>query len=338
VRAFVALSLPVSPRVHEPRRLRLSLPPTSIQELQRTFSGLLPRILLDAKLSGRLEAGLEVVGEKIQGKVSAEDVVISNEVLSIKGLNGVLPLVGTLGTSSKPRRSGWQAFSEDAYGKALKAFLQHPPSSRPSLTIGSFSYAGLEFRDFAIHLVAQEGSLSIQALTFQGLGGRSFGRGTIDLPGGSLHLALLVEGLSLSTICNQFPPIKGYLSGKLNGMVEFSLPAFEPSGAKGRARFWAIASKEEPRKISKELITRLGGKPGKLFSLFWRDRPYDHGLLDVTFVDQSLVFQRLELLHRNFLGKRDLEIKVVPPFNTIAIEDLIGTIQETWERIQGMGG
>lgn len=321
---FLAATLPLA-RSQTPWVLKSYLPPTKTSSLQKAIPGLLPRMLLDARLQGVLEARVEVFGDRVQGEVRIQDGGVNDGIVTIEGVSGRIPLTGRWGASPKRRWEGWS-----------EAIPQTPASGSPFLTISSFSYAGLTLRDLAVHFSTRNDPLAIDHLSFQGLGGRGRGRGFLDLFGGSLHLQLFVEGLSLREICDQFPPIKGYISGKVNGMLELDLPLFEPSQAKGRARFWAVKSKEEPRKISKALIERLGGQSGGFFNLLTirGDRRYNHGLLEMTLQDRSLTFHRLEISN-TLLFFKDLDIKVIPPYNTIAIQDLFDTIQETWERVQG---
>ncbi|MFN3476344.1 MAG: hypothetical protein ACK4Z6_02150, partial [Candidatus Methylomirabilales bacterium] len=345
---FLAATLPLA-RSQTPWVLKSYLPPTKLSSLKRAIPSLLPPVLLEAELSGTLEARVELFGDQVQGEVTLQEVGANGEILTFQGLSGRIPLRGRLGTSPKRRWEGWSELSERAFKderlrfaknemlrSAQQAASQPPVPRSPFLTISSLGYAGLTLRNVAVHFSAQNGPLPIDSLSFQGLGGKGWGRGFLDLFGGSLHLMSLIEGLSLRQICDQFPPIKGYISGKVNGMLELSIPLFKPSQAKGRARFWAVKSKEEPRKISKALIERLGGQSGGIFSFLTirGDRRYDHGLFEVTLQDRSLTFHHLEISN-TFLFFKDLDIKVVPPYNTIDIQDLFDTIRETWERVQG---
>ena len=340
-----AATLPLDGKAGRVRSLKLLLPPTKISSLQKAILGLLPSMLLDANLQGALEAKVEILGDQVQGEVRIQEMGINGGILNMAGASGRIPLLGNfkfeISDFKKVPGEGWLELSEQVFKNEMLRFAQQavsqpPASSSPSLTISSVSFAGLTLRDLAVHFSTRNGPLVIDHLSFQGLGGSGRGRGLLDLFGGSLRLMLLVEGLSLREICDQFPPIKGYISGKVNGMLELSLPLFEPSQAKGRARFWAVKSKEEPRKISKALIERLGGQSGGFFNLLALrgDRSYNHGLLEVALEDRSLTFHRLEISN-TILFIKDLDIKVVPPYNTIAIQDLFDTIQETWERVQG---
>ncbi|MBI3325270.1 MAG: hypothetical protein HYZ81_01005 [Nitrospinae bacterium] len=333
VHIFLAGALSVGSKAGRVRSLALRLPPTETSSLQKAIAGLLPGALLDTHLSGGLEARVEMLGDQVQGEVRLEGVGTEGGIMTLKGVSGRIPLFQRLGVSSVVTGDGWPELSEQAFEVALQAVRQ--PSSSPSLTISSLSYAGFELEDLAVHFSSRAGPLAIDHFSFQGLGGSGRGRGVVEPFGGSLHLALLVEGLSLREICSRFPSIEGYIFGKVRGMLELSLPIFEPSQAIGRARFWAVKSEEEPRKVSKALIERLGGQSGGFSSLIALrgDRSYDHGLLEVTLKDRLLTFHNLEISN-TVLFIKDLDIKVVPAYNTIPIQDLFDTIQETWKRVQ----
>jgi len=340
-------TLPLPPTEDLPRRFTLQIPSVKLDELHRTLSSSFPLTLQGAEVSGTIGGGVEVVGETVKGEVTLQRLGLKAGAAGIEGISGRIPLIGTLGPSRKDRFVEWPEVSgEDpkqtlrAFEALLQAFRVPPPPSPPSLTVTSLNFAGLELKDLAFHLAPREGRLVIEQLTFQGFGGRGWGSGVIDPFGRSLRMAIMLEEISLQALCAQFPPIKDYLMGRVNGMIELSLPLAEPEEAEGQARFWAVPSKTEPRKINRELITRLGGQYRGFLSFLWfrRDRPYDYGFLDVRLADRLLTFKRLELSHRNLLGKKDLEIKVVPPFNTIPLADLLETIREVGERVKGVVG
>ncbi len=347
VQVKATATLPFPPTEDLPRRFTLQIPSVKLDELHRILSSSLPLTLQGAEFSGAIGGGVEVVGEAVKGEVTLQRFGLKAGAAGVTGISGRIPLIGTLGPSRKDRFVEWpEVAGEDpkqtlrAFEALLQAFRVPPPSSPPSLTITSLNFAGLELKDLAFHLTPREGRLVIEQFTFRGFGGRGWGSGVIDPFGRSLRMAIMMEEISLRAICAQFPPIRDYLMGRVNGMIELSLPLAEPGEARGQARFWAVPSKTEPRKISRELITRLGGQYRGFLSFLWfrRDRPYDYGFLDVRLADQRLTFKRLELSHRNLLGKKDLEIKVVPPFNTIPLADLLETIQEVGERVQGVMG
>lgn len=326
-------TLPLETKPGHVRTLKFVLPTTKTAVLQEAISGLLPEVLVATHLSGALEATLNLSENRLHGEVRLEDVGVEGELMTLRGGSGRIPLMGRLDVPSKLLGEAWPGLSEEVYEQALQDFRQR--ASAPSLVIASMSYTGLALQDLRVQFSPHEDALAIDHLTFRCLGGIGWARGVVDLFGGSLHLAVLLEGLSLRELSHQFPSIQGYISGKVNGMLEFLLPLFEPSRATGRARFWSVDSEEEPREISRALLERLGAQAGTIVNLLalWGDRPYDHGLLEVTLKDRTLTFHRLELSNTTLLV-RDLDIKVVPPYNKIAIQELLETMQETWKRVQ----
>ena len=149
---------------------------------------------------------------------------------------------------------------------------------------------------------------------------------------GTVHLALLFDDVSLTELLDQFPPLRGYLSGRVDGLADVLIPLSHPAKARGRGRWWAVKSPEEERTISQEMIERLGGPPAQFFQILTgRNRAYDVGVLTAILDQGYLVFPELEISHR-VLGIKDLEIRVVPPFNRIALDHLIDSILEAMER------
>jgi len=146
-------------------------------------------------------------------------------------------------------------------------------------------------------------------------------------------LDLLVEGLSLQAICDAFPPIKGYISGKVNGLAHLSIRDYTLDNSLGGARFWAVNSPQERKEISRELIEKLAGQRIRYFNLFGQDRRYDRGVLDVSFKRGDLSFHELDISHTT-MGIKDLDIKIAPTFNKIGLIHLLESISEATERIK----
>jgi hypothetical protein len=159
------------------------------------------------------------------------------------------------------------------------------------------------------------------------------GSGAIQPLGGKAAVALLAEGISLQAICDAFPAIKGYISGRLNGLADLSISQFALDQAQGQARFWAVNSRQERNEISRTLIEKLAGQRIRYFNLFGQDRRYDRGVLHVVLRRGDLIFHELDISHRT-LGIKDLDVKVAPNFNKIGLNHLLETIREATERIK----
>lgn len=137
----------------------------------------------------------------------------------------------------------------------------------------------------------------------------------------------------MSAICDAFPPIRGYISGRLNGLADLSISQFALDQAQGTARFWAVDSRQERNEISRILIEKLAGQRIRYFNLFGQDRRYDRGVLHVILRRGDLIFHELDISHTT-LGIKDLDIKVAPNFNKIGLNHLLESIRKATERIK----
>jgi hypothetical protein len=261
----------------------------------------------------------------------------------VDGVNGTIPVAGKLDQASIPDpesavgKVGWPRLSQEAYEAALNRWRKASAGAQPqppsSITIVSLRYGPIELRDFEAALTPSGGGIAIQRFGFQVWDGRAGGWGSIQFPRGGIALALAIEGVSLRAICDAFPPIKGYINGRINGLAELFVPRFAFDQAEGKARFWAVDSRQERKEISRVLIEKLAGQRIRYFSLFGQDRRYDRGVLDVALKRGDLIFHELDISHTT-LGIKDLDIKVSPTFNTIGMAHLLESIRKATERIK----
>ena len=97
-------------------------------------------------------------------------------------------------------------------------------------------------------------------------GGRLNGAAVADLSEGLHYRAgIHLEGLSLTNLCNSIEPIKGYISGKVNGIATLKGSGPGISQLIGKAEFWSYASRDEKPKISKEFLKKMGGPSLKAY-------------------------------------------------------------------------
>jgi len=333
--------LPISRTHDRPSKFRVALPWTEMSSLRTVFSALTPAALGDARLSGQLRANLEVIDRRYRGSVAIQSGGMESSVLRVDGISGVIPLSGGIGQApprdgaSADERLGTKFLSEEAHEQIRKSVLDGPWNREDpdSLKVALLRYGPIEIRDLQASFAESGDGIVAHRFAFRVWGGRGGGRGLIDPLGGRVALTLLVDGLSLQAICDAFPAIKGYISGRVNGLAEFSGRRFALDDAQGRARFWAVRSRHERNEISRALIEKLAGQRIKYFSLFSDDRRYDRGVLDVSLKRGDLVFHELDISHTT-LGIKDLDIKVSPNFNRISATHLLETIAEAVERIQ----
>jgi hypothetical protein len=116
-------------------------------------------------------------------------------------------------------------------------------------------------------------------------------------------------------------------------MADLEIPYFALDQAQGSARFWAVESPQEKRRISRTLIEQLAGQQIRYFSLFGVARRYNRGVLEVALKAGDLIFHELEISH-TILGYKDLDVRVSPTFNRIGLAHLLESIGEAVERIR----
>jgi len=334
-------SLPLGHNDRSATRVHLTIPWTEVAALRSTLAVLTGGQPDATRLAGQFQANLELIGQEYHGALSLRHVSIGSNLFRLDSASGVIPLRGRIDqgpTSPLPQvatqqRAGWSHPTEREYRTALERLSNVPARAPFSLTIRSLAYDPIELRNIEVALASSGNQIAVQRFAFDASGGRWSGWGTVEPLGGGIALALLIEGLSLRAICDAFPPIKGYISGRINGMADLVVPRFAIDQAQGNARFWAVDSPQEKRKISRRLIERLAGQQIRYFSLFGVPRRYNRGVLEVALKAGDLSFHELEISH-TALGYKDLDVRVSPTFNKIGLTHLLESISEAIERIR----
>ncbi|PTL34923.1 hypothetical protein CLG94_12565 [Candidatus Methylomirabilis limnetica] len=342
-------SLPLSHNDRSATRAYLTVPWTEVAGLRSTLAALTGGQPDATRLAGQLQANLELIGQEYHGALSLRNVSIESNSFHLDSASGVIPLHGRTGStgsrqvgqgSTSPlhqvatqQRAGWSHTTEREYRTALERLSNVPARAPFSLTIRSLAYDPIELRNIEVALASSGNQIAVQRFAFDASGGRWSGWGTVEPLGGGIALTLLTEGLSLRAICDAFPPIKGYINGRINGMTDLVVPHFAIDQAQGSARFWAVDSPQEKRKISRRLIEQLAGQQIRYFSLFGVPRRYNRGVLEVALKAGDLSFHELEISH-TILGYKDLDVRVSPTFNRIGLTHLLESISETIERIR----
>ncbi len=337
-------SLPIARDQDRPSKFRLTLPSTETSSLRSLLAALMPARLADAGFSGQVQADLEMTGRAYHGTVVLRNIHMRSDRLGVEGITGTIPFAGRIGQvsefeqTSAPERLSSRSLSEETYEKVRRTVFQGPATNQllHSLAVASLRYGPIELQDLTASLAPDGSGTAVRQFAFQLWGGKVGGWGRAHPLSREVTLHLLVEGVSLQAICDAFPPIKGYISGKINGLASLSIPGFAVDGAQGGARFWAVNSPQERKEISRTLIEKLAGQRIRYFNLFGQDRRYDRGVLDVSLKRGDLVFHELDISHTT-LGIKDLDIQVSPTFNKIGLTHLIDSIIEATERIKASG-
>ena len=183
-----------------------------------------------------------------------------------------------------------------------------------------------------IWIKEEEGVLNIPQFSGNIFGGRLKGAAALDLSGGIRYQAgLLLKGLSLAAVCEEIPPIRGYISGVVDGIAQMKGEGKGLSRLIGKADFWSYRTDSEETKISKEFLKKIGGPSLKAYL---GDREFDKGAMTLYLQKGFIIFDEFELSNRNFFGMQDLSIKVAPFNNRISIDHLMWSITQAAQRAE----
>jgi hypothetical protein len=251
--------------------------------------------------------------------------------LSIVAINGVSPFSLDFSGKKVSQPPGKVSFSRENYPRLLEA-MQQPVIERHIITIGKIRFGTTEFAATTLEIRAGNGLTEISSLSSGLFQGALLGRGFFRYQEGAQYGAdILVHDLSLREVCNSYPAIKGYLSGRVDGFVSVYGTEKGLNDVKGLVAVWTRSSPEEKMLVSKEFLQKLAGKNIKGM-FFQADRPFDRGEIGAYLEGGFLTFETLDISHTNFLGIRDLSVSVAPVQNKISLDHLLTTIREAAAR------
>lgn len=323
-----------------PRRagsLAFSLPPTPLDRLIDPVVNVLPRIIQEATVAGSVAAEgtatLSGTGGGVDGTLTFDgaSIDIPSQKLLVSGVRGTVPLSLGMGAGPYRRPKDELRFTKDNFGQLLERFRQPRPAERV-LTVGAARFGPLELGETTAFMRGGNGVMELTALRSGLAGGELLGRGFVATVGGlSYGSDILVYDLSMTRLCDAIPQIKGYVSGRLDGIVGLQGDGQGIGGLRGFVDLWARNTRREKMLLSREFLQRLAGK--NLRGFFFRtDRPYDRGEVSAYLEDGYLTFTTLDISNTNLLGMRDLSVTVVPVQNRISLEHLFGALKEATTR------
>ena len=315
-----------------------NLKETLAAEIRNSFWDMFPDSLLYAGMDGSISSDIKLDYRKdgviFFGDLRLKDLMLEGEngEYAVGPVNGVVPFAyGKFGDEKKAialpsfERSEFSAISRH-YADAFAG------NDYNRITIGSLQYGFRMLTDLNIWIKQDGGVLNVGRFSANIFKGRLNGSAVIDISDGLHYRAgMILEGLSLTQLCDDIGPIKGYISGKVDGIGIVKGSGADLPELIGRADLWTYATKDEKTKISKEFLQKLGGPSIKSYL---GDRPFDKGVLGLYIQKGFLIFRELEISNRNLLGMQDLSVKVAPLSNRIAIDHLMWTIVEAASRGQ----
>jgi hypothetical protein len=311
------------------------LPPVRATDIRDSFWDIFPDSLLYSGLDGSLSSDLKISYSKkdflVQGKLTLDGLELQGEngEYDIGPVNGTLPIAYT-GKAGERDLMELPSFEHSQFESLNGYYARMSERGYSRISVGSLKY-GFKILDNLDIWIAQRGTaLNIKRFSGNISGGKLNGSAAIDFAKGiSYRAGFLLEGLSLKRLCDEIEPIKGYISGKLNGIGLFVGSKAGLPGLAGMLDFWTYGTKDEKTMISREFLKKVGGPSLKKYL---GDRPFDKGLMDLYLRNGFVIFKNLEISHRNFFGMTDLSIKVAPYSNRIAIEHLMWSITEAAQR------
>jgi hypothetical protein len=318
-------------------KLSVKIPEVQLTSIWETFWDIVPDKLLYAGLEGSLSSQLSMdyreSGTKVHGELVMKDIVLQGEngEYSVGPVNGTLPLAYSSPVTKESQTREFPIFERAQFNNLRTIYSQGLDKDAYSkITIGSLGYGFQLFSNINLWLRQEGNVLNISRFNGNIFGGRMNGSGYIDMSDGIKYRAgFIIEDLSLTKLCEGIEPIKGYISGKADGLASIKGSGKGFANLIGKADFWTFSSNKEKTKISKEFLRKIGGPSLKTYL---GDRHYDKGVVSVYLKDGYILFDELEISNRNFLGIKDLSIKVAPFNNRIAIDHLLWTITEAAQR------
>ena len=276
--------------------------------------------MLDGEAS-LARAGFEIPGQK----VGASD------------MTGTIPVSLAIAGAAEPKKNRKRNYQQDNY-PAFLSYLQQAAQSGHTFTIGKLRFGGIELGETTLGIRAENGLVEMTSLKSEFLAGTLLGTGFFR-SGEQIQYGadLALNNLSLRALCSSFPKIKGYISGKVDGIANLYGEGKGLNGLIGVINIWTRSAPDEKMLVSKDFLQKLAGK--KLKGIFFQnDRPYDHGEIRGYLEKGYLVFDVLDISHTTIFGVRDLSVSVAPVQNKIAIEHLFNSIKEAASRGKVVGG
>jgi hypothetical protein len=318
-------------------KLNFDMPRSAVADIADSIVNALPRQLQEATLEGHtavkgtvtLKNGSTVV----DGRVTLENIQIDSPSSKIKvaGINGTLPLSLDLSGRSGGKMINSLNFNRQNYDNLFTELRRQTPSSE-IININSIAFSGININHTRLGMFADRGVTSITSLESSMYGGTILGKGLLTIQGGLVYRGdMLFNNLSLVQICNSFPAIAGYLSGKADGIISIRANGSKYSDLTGFTEFWSRETEDEKMLVSKEFLQKLSGK--KLSSFFFSsDRAFDHAGIKASLEKGFLTFDSLDISNTNMFGVRDLSVTIATSQNRISIEHLLNSIREATER------
>ncbi|MEW6054604.1 MAG: AsmA family protein [Nitrospirota bacterium] len=321
--------------------IRIRLPELYLTDIRETFWDVFPDSMLYTGLEGSVAPDLSVRYGRdtlnVSGNLACKDVVLQGEngEYSIGPVNGIIPVIYSRGVQQQ-KGLHLPSFERTEFSNLRKYYSHTTPSKDfTRITIGSVNYGFRFLENVEVWIKQDGGFLNISHFSGNIFGGKLNGSAVIDMTEDITYRAgILLEGLSLTRLCDSMEPIKGYISGKVNGIASLKGSGRGIAELIGKADFWTYSTDDEKTKISREFLREVGGPSIKAYL---GDRKFSKGIMNLYLQKGFVIFRELEISNRNFFGIQDLSVKVAPFNNRIAIDHLMWSITEAAQRAKKKG-
>ena len=316
--------------------MRVLMPETKLTDVRTSLWDSVPDGLLYGGLDGYLssDVALEYSGSGIKatGHVRVTDMLLQGEngEYSVGPVNGIVPFLYDTAKHAG-NAAGTASFEPSEFAKLSRYYSRESvEDGYQKVTVGSLQYGFRILDTVSVWIKPEENSLNIGRLSANMFGGKLNGSARVDFSDGLTYRGgVLLEGLSLAQLCEEIEPVKGYISGKVDGVATIKGSGAGMAHLIGKADFWSYSSGREKTKISKEFLQKIGGPSLKAYL---GDRSFDKGVMSVYLQNGFVIFRELEISHRNILGVADLSVKVAPYNNRIEIDHLLWAMTEAAQR------
>ncbi len=322
--------------------LSFSMPSTAINSLLDAFANALPRNLQEASCEGSCSlAGsvdLQGASTRINGSISLESASLEmpSQKLTVAGIAGSLPFSLEFPWQGVEPEPAPRSYSRENFSRILED-LNRNSGSGNRISIGTIRFGALETGKLSVFISTSRGTMKFSPIKLNLYDGRLLGSGYLILKGTPEYGAdFLLNDLSLKQFCDSFPSIKGYITGRVDGVLSLKNRKGGMNNLTGFVNLWTRTGKGEKMLVSKEFLQKLAGKKLRGF-FFQNDRPYDNGEISAYLQQNFLTFEKLNISHTNFLGMKDLSVSVAPVQNRIALDHLLGSIRDAAARGKGGG-
>jgi hypothetical protein len=313
--------------------LAFSLPEAALTAMVDPFVNILPRFIQEASVDGSVAADGKIElhdgRELVEGSLAFKGgrMEIPSQKLVVADVNGRLPFSLDLSGKAVTMPQIATDFSKENYPLILEQ-LRRKAGAGQVVTVGKIAFGALELGKLTMYITAANGSTEITSLSTSLYEGALLGRGFFTMRNKlTFREDLLVNNVSMKKLCSLFPGIKGYISGRVDGVISINGVGKEVAGMTGFIDLWAREGGGEKMVVSKEFLQRLSKQ--KLAGFFFSsDRAYDQAEIKAMLEQGDLSFDTLKIVHTNLFGVRDLSVAIAPSQNRIALDHLLDSIRE----------